>query len=168
MISDELWKYLRYLKRSDFNYPDDLNFSIVQAVDRFIELYILVKPEFLSDFRPNDLDSQHSRGLALDMTWPGLDPVDIWNKARSARLFTGLGIYVNPAGFVSFHFDRRIDRTVEDPALWGQLIDPETDPRREKYVAAGVVIDVIKKKEILTAGLVLGLLYWLSRQNQKT
>lgn len=166
MISVEQWSRLHWLKRNNFNRPDYLDWSIVHAVDEFIADNIGIVPVILSDYRPNDLDSQHSRGLAVDMYWPELDPLEVWEKARASKLFSGLGIYLNKAGVVSFHFDTRVDRTVENPALWGRFIEQSDNPITKGYVGADLVLDALKKKEWL--GLtVLGIaIYLMSRRNK--
>lgn len=153
MITDDQWKSLVYLQPSDFKNPDGLDFSIVQALDNFIHT-VGSRPIFLSDWRPYDPENPNSRhyyGDAIDTTWPGRDPLQIRQQAIDSRLFSGVGIYYNDAGVASFHFDTRPNRTKEDPALWGGLITHPYSPqvgdhvRKTDYTTAQAVVDVIKK-----------------------
>lgn len=154
MITQSQWNSLNYFRPDDFDYPDLLDFSVVQAHDRLVNR-VGSKPDVISDWRefdPENPNSQHNKGKALDTVWQ-VDPLTVWQKARDSRLFTGLGIYLNDRDAVSFHFDTRIERTPENPALWGDLIahvhDPntETTQRLDRYVSAGTVLAMLKKKE---------------------
>jgi hypothetical protein len=167
------WKTLLYLKPADFHFPDRLQSSVVVALDRFIG-QIGSRPVILSDYRPDDYHpaGQHGQGLAIDTTWPGHEPLDIWSKAVSCRLFSGLGIYVNEVGAVSFHFDNRLDRLVNDPALWGAVITHPLDRysgqhlQLNEYTTADVIVDIIKKKGVVLITFLIGflLLYYLTKR----
>jgi len=170
MILSKQWASLLFLEPSFFQYPYEMDFSIVSALDRFIEL-VGSMPLNLSDYRPGD-PRQHGLGRAIDTTWPNRDPLEIWNLARQSHLFSGLGIYLNDRDVVSFHFDTRADRTPDDPALWGDFITHSFDEstnssvRQDEYTIAASVIDVIKKKsltEFLVAASLMFGLYLLSR-----
>lgn len=154
MLTVSEWESMLHLFPTDFEHPEHMQFAIVKALDDFIGI-IKSKPTILSDYRepkPYEDESQHHYGLAVDLTWPHLDPVEVWNTARAARLFTGLGIYKNEQDAVSFHFDRRRDRTVDDPALWsGDIIhpyDPDLGAHIKVITYHGVpfVLDYLKKK----------------------
>lgn len=137
------WSRIINLRRSALSRPDGMQHTIVEALDQFIRI-IGSQPQILSDYRPNDLDSQHSKGLAIDAYWPGKDSLSIWNAARASQLFSGLGIYLNEHNVVSFHFDRRTDRTTTKPALWGDFITHDaTGSRKDNYTTAEAVLNVI-------------------------
>jgi len=172
MISSEQWKEFLTLTPSDFNYPNQMRFDIVSALDRFIGI-VGAKPIFLSDYRPGD-PRQHGKGAAVDVTWPDRDPLEIWNLALESRLFNGLGIYLNERDVVSFHFDTRSDRTPDNPALWGDFIiypydeTAGTHVRRDEYTTAQAIIDVLEKKKgipVLVAAVLAFALYLWSRNN---
>jgi hypothetical protein len=164
------WKIPLYLKPADFKYPDQLQANIVIALDRFAG-QVGSRPVILSDYRLGDT-GEHGRGLAIDTTWPGHEPLEIWDKANAVQLFSGLGIYVNEVGAVSFHFDKRTDRSVSAPATWGAVVthpldaDTGSHVQLNEYTAAQVIIDIIKKKGL---GLILLLtlsllLYYLTKR----
>jgi len=172
MISREQWNTFLALTPSDFDYPDQMRFDTVSALDRFIGI-VGAKPAMLSDYRPGD-PRQHGKGAAVDVTWPDLDPLEIWNLALESHLFNGLGIYLNDRDVVSFHFDTRSDRTPDNPALWGDFITYPYDEtanghvRRDEYTTAQAVVSLLKKKEgipvLVVAALAFGLYLW-SRGN---
>jgi hypothetical protein len=160
MVTKQQWDSLVVVKKTDFRYPESMAWPIVQNIDRLAQR-LESKPMIISDYRPNDL-KQHGIGTAVDTVWPGLDPLTVWNEARAMKLFTGLGVYLNQLNAVSFHFDNRLDRTVNNPALWGDFISTVYDPdlgqhvRKDEYTGVDVVIDMIKKKLPGTAlGLIL-------------
>jgi len=125
-------------------------------------------PVILDDYRPGD-PRQHGQGTAIDTTWPGADPVGLYNLAVGSRLFNGIGIYLNEKEQVSFHFDTRADRTPDNPALWGDFItypynpDTKTHVRRDEYTSAQMVIDVLKKKTTIAIVAVAALAFALYR-----
>ena len=148
------WNSLKMLDRRAFNYPDSMHDSILTSLDLF-SLQIDSVPLMLDDYRPGD-PRQHGLGRAVDVTYPDRDSLFVWNAALDSQLFSGLGIYLNEAGAVSFHFDTRVDRTGENPARWGSFIEAQVN----NYVGAGLVIDAIKKKGWLVLPLI-GLVIWL-------
>ena len=168
MITAAQWKSLLWLKPTDFRHPDKLQWSIVRALDAFI-FQVGSKPKVISDWRPFDsaakTTQQHPKGYAIDTDWGFEDPVIIWEKMRSSRLFSGMGVYRNQLGVVTFHTDTRVERTVQDPALWGVFITYPYNPatgtvvRHDQFVAADAVIDVLKKKGTIVALMVGTLLF---------
>jgi len=151
MITPAEWASLLYLKPSDFKRPDGLSFDIVVALDHFIGI-IGNRPVILSDYRPGDAKT-HGAGLAVDTTWPGVDPLMVHQKAMNFEGFTGVGIYLNELGVTSFRFDaRKQTRRDIGPDRWGAIISHPLDDqsgvhvRRTEYVAADVVLDILKKK----------------------
>lgn len=151
MLTATQWQALIFLRPSDFKNPDGLDYSIVSALDRFTGR-IGARPLVLSDYRAGD-PGQHGQGRAIDVVWPELDPLEIHQAAMTSGLFTGIGLYVNEAGAVSFHLDTRTD-TLRDgaPDRWGGVITHPLNAltgeheRRTEYVAADIVIDILKKK----------------------
>lgn len=149
MLTSEQWNSLLYLKPSDFQHPDGMQFSVVSALDQFIGR-IGVKPQLLSDYRAGDL-RQHGKGLAVDTYWPGQDPAAINQAAINSQLFSGIGVYVNEGGVASHHFDTRLERSLSNPATWGGIIthplNPDTNQVQEaiNYVGMADVLDLIKK-----------------------
>ena len=129
MLSDREWQDLKVYKRSDFSFPGSLQRSVVTGLDTF-SVSTGKKAVILSDWRPfnsNKPGSQHPKGTAVDVVFPGTDSLDMLDKIKAARLFSGIGIYLNEKGGVSFHLDTRTDRRVTDPATWGCLISPTLD-----------------------------------------
>lgn len=163
MISDLQWRTLLNLKKSDFLFPDNLIFDVVQRLDRLIT-ELGSRPRILSDYRPpNTVKSQHPNGWAIDTSW-AIDPARVY--AAADRMFAdgGVGVYINEVGGVSFHFDTRGKR-----ARWGGLITRPVDPdtgrtvKRIDYVGLEQVWQEIKKKAI-PASIALGifaLILWL-------
>ena len=148
MLTDSQWNSLLHLHPGDFQHPDGLQFSIVSALDRFIG-QIGAKPEILSDYRAGD-PRQHGKGLAIDTAWPGQNPLELNQAALDSHLFSGVGIYVNPAGVASHHFDTRVERSVDAPARWGGIIEHPTQANGSvgttiDYTTMQAVIDQIKK-----------------------
>lgn len=152
MITPLEWAKLSFLKRADFQSPDQLQLSIVKALDTFIG-QLKVKPDILSDYRPwtaSNPNSQHSRGLAIDTAFGALNPLDVLAAAESSKLFDGIGIYRNEKGAVSFHFDKRGTQ-----ARWGGVITHPVDADTGKvskqidYVSLKAVVDLIKKKSAI-------------------
>ena len=164
MISIGAWLSLKWLKQTDFTYPDQLDWSVVWAYEQLCEK-LGCKPQFLSDFRYDDA-KQHGNGRAIDSYWPDLDPLLVWNTALGLRVFSGLGTYVNEEGVVSFHFDTRVTRTVANPATWGGFITHPVNletgrlGKDIRYTAAGNVLAVIGKATGAGAILAVGLLVY--------
>ena len=48
---------------------------------------------------------------------------DFYLLARSLNVFSGLGVYPDWRPYAGMHLDTRIDRTPENPALWGAYRD---------------------------------------------
>lgn len=177
MISQAQWNSLLWLKPTHFKNSDKLTWPVVRNLDAVISK-IGSRPVILSDWRPYETErggiQQHFEGTAIDHVWPGQDPLFVWQVLRDSNLFTGLGIYINEVGAVSFHTDNRTGRTVTNPALWGNFIEYPFDPaqgknvRKDNYVGAELVIDAIKKKGT-TVGLILAgtLIYLLSSRSKK-
>lgn len=172
------WSSLLYLKPSDFRYPKEIDASVAIALDRFVHI-VGRKPIIIDDWRAPGTKSegeQHQLGRAIDTTWPGIEPTVLWQAAHDAKLFNGLGVYVNEQGVASFHFDTRIgdkalghwvDRTPQNPATWGGIISHPYDPntgrhvKKTEYVGASSVIDLLKKKVPLALmGLLLLFAVW--------
>ena len=149
------WLGLAHYFREDFTYPDRLDHSIVAALDRFTAL-VGQKALILSDWRPYDEknpNSRHAFGDALDVVFPGIDPLKVLPLAQSSGLFDGIGIYLNERNAVSFHFDKR-----GHSASWGAFIKPAVDPVTGKAIRENVYVtmaDVVEKIETL-AGRVYG------------
>lgn len=167
MISVGQWNSLLYVSRSDFKCPDRLAFDVVQGVDKLIGR-LNSQPVFLSDWRPYDQNSpksQHYEGNAIDTTWPGVDSDLVLKSAEDLNIFGGIGIYVNEAGQVSFHFDTRPMKASGEPARWGGIItypyDMTTEDRikRTEYVGMNIVVEMIKKKELLIPLVLIGSSY---------
>lgn len=177
MISSTQWGSLLHLKPADFHYPDNMDFSIVQALDQFIT-FVGSRPQILDDFRfdigGGNPNSQHLKGKAIDTTWPGRSPADINAQAIASRLFSGIGVYVNDAGVASHHFDTRTSATPANPAVWGGVITHPLDTntgehlKRTEYTTMDKVLDMIKKKwYISTPALIVSvvILYLLIRRH---
>lgn len=152
MITPLEWAALSFLKKTDFQSPDQLQLSIVNALDTFIG-QLKLKPDILSDYRPwtaSNPNSQHSRGLAIDVAFGALNPLDTLAAAEKSGLFDGIGIYRNEKGAISFHFDKRGSK-----ARWGGIITHPLDPdtgqtsKQIEYVSLQAVIDLIKKKSAI-------------------
>jgi hypothetical protein len=167
-LTSEQWKSLLYFRPSDFKKPEGLRFSIVSALNRFVG-QIGSRPVILSDYRPGD-PKTHGQGMAIDTSWPGVDPLVVHKKAMANPEFGGVGVYVNELGAASFHFDTR-QTTIRDygPDRWGGIITHPLDAatgehvRRTEYVGANIVLDILKKKGVLPiiALSVLGLIVYL-------
>lgn len=156
------WQFIKNITPSDFNYPEALEFSIVQALDKFIDI-IGSKPMVLSDYRPYDPKkptSRHARGKAIDTTWPGADPIVVWDKALESGLFGGLGIYVNPDKAVSFHFDSRDKKADGSVYKWGGIITRPAGQKKIEYTGASVVLKMIPTGGIVVVLLIAGYVIW--------
>lgn len=143
MEADKLLNY----QPNDFLHPDKLTPGILQALDRFAEI-VGQKGTILSDWRPYDPEnpnSRHNFGDAIDITYPGADPLEVLRLAQDSGLFDGIGIYLNENKATSFHFDKR-----GHAARWGALITPAVDPdtgqtfRKYEYTTLDRVVDRVK------------------------
>lgn len=163
-MNSSQWQTIKNFTPGDFNHPDKIELSIVSALDKFTTL-IGVKPDVLSDVR--DLDparpgSQHPKGTAVDVYFPGLDSMRVLDDAEQSGLFDGIGLYVNERGVISFHFDTRGER-----ARWGALITPGTSQsgapvRNYEYTTLDRVIEFVKKKPEVIAGAGIAVLLFLA------
>lgn len=172
MISPEQWSSLAFLTPADFDYPRKLAWEVVSNLDTAASL-VGVKPVVLSDYRPDGrVTSRHFHGDAVDTTWPGQNPLHVWNVLKGMKRFTGLGVYVNEKGVASFHTDQRPGRSTDNPAMWGGNITrgPEYEGgpvvRRTDYVSAAAILDIIKKKApvaLMAAAGIFLLWWWFSR-----
>lgn len=164
-MAQAYFETLLHLAPSDFQYPERLVPDVVIKLDQVCTL-LGRRPVVLSDFRPGD-SGQHGLGRAIDTTWPGLDPMLVWDTLRRVKMFSGLGVYINEKGAASFHTDTRTDRSADAPALWGGLISRPVDPdsgqviRRTEYVAASIVLDMLKKKGLWLTVIIAGAVLWL-------
>lgn len=170
MISVSQWSQLKILKRSDFKGPDKLEWSIVSALDKLL-VSLNSRAVILSDWRdfdPKNPRSQHFKGRAIDFSIPGKNAIELLDKIKSAKLFSGVGIYINEAGGISFHVDTRVEKSVDQPALWGAFITRPGGVRNTAYVAMASVVDFIKKKAPVVAVilLLLGVLWFMRSQGR--
>lgn len=141
------WSTMMYLAPGDFTRPDDLDPSVVWGLDRLASRFG-VKPIVLDDVspRPNNPGSQHPKGTAIDFTFPTIDSVQVMNAIEDMKFFTGYGMYVNEKGAVSFHVDRRSDRTPDNPATWGAWKDRDRGIHHWQYTGLQTIVDQVKKK----------------------
>ena len=164
------WSKIRHYEPSDFNHPEKLDHSVVYGLDR-LAFVIGKKAVVLSDWRLKSQfsDSMHPYGRAIDFTYPGLDSTEVLNKIRNQKLFTGIGMYVNAAGVVSFHVDTRTDRNPENPATWGARKGPgETE---WVYTALRSIYNLVKPAAVQAAipaviwMFIMGFgIYWLAKR----
>ena len=153
MISSSQWNSLLNLNSQDFKHPESLKFAIVKSLDKFVSI-VGIRPVILSDYRQDD-PKQHGQGNAIDVVFPGGDSTTIYEQALDSSLFGGVGVYLNDAGHVSYHFDSRLLKPDGTPAKWGGLVThpydalEETHVKRIEYFGADLVLDMIKKKAFL-------------------
>jgi len=170
MLASE-WLQLTHFSPANVPDPDKIQFSILKALDDFVTK-IGSRPVFLDVWRSpaSDKPKWHSQGIAVDVTFPERDPLEILRLAESSGLFDGIGIYRNEAGAVSFHFDKRGYR-----ARWGAEITHAVNPDTGKvvqnnaYTTLDRIVDLIsKKKVVLTSGglvlILIGLLFLLKKR----
>lgn len=157
------WSVVRYYSESDFSYPDKLDHKIVSALDSLVDI-LGNKPEVIDDWRDTK-EGWHPTGLALDIIVHGLDSLEVLDKIRGSKLFTGFGLYTNENNVQSFHVDRRTDRDFNDPATWGGWKDRTKGVEVWQYVGLQDLIEVVKKNKsgslLLAAGLTGLALWWL-------
>jgi hypothetical protein len=150
-----------------------MEWSVVKALDDFA-VKIGRRPVVLSDFRPfdpADPNSQHALGRAIDVAFPGADSLLILDLLASARLFSGFGLYTNPSNAQSFHVDTRVNRSVDSPARWGDVIEYVNGKRVDNYTTLDRVVDLVKKNSLTLASVVVtfGLVWWLlSRRRRRS
>lgn len=136
------WSRIKFYEPSDFKHPEKLEHSVVWGLDR-LAFALGKKAIILSDYRLTSkfADSMHLHGRAIDFTYPDLDSMEVLNTIRNTALFSGVAMYVNAAGIVSFHVDTRTDRSPESPATWGAQKGPnETE---WVYTTLRSIIDVV-------------------------
>lgn len=145
-----------------FEYPVQIHEDTLRAFNEFVGILANADIRVLSDYRPGD-PRQHGQGRAIDFEVPNIEPLYVWELLRKARLFSGRGIYLSDKNAVSFHVDTRTDRTVDDPAIWGDVIthgvDPETglEVRTDHYTTSFEVEGLLRHMKDWN-GLMLGLL----------
>jgi hypothetical protein len=161
-MTETQWLNILWYRPSDFNYPAQLDDSVVAALDQLTQV-LRVKGRILSDWRPVSADrpgSQHPLGRAIDVAWPSLDPLKVLDVIKSARLFSGYGLYRNEKGVCSFHVDTRTNRSVDNPATWGAFISAAGTERSYEYTGLQTVVDFVKSHAAI--GIVaLGVAGWL-------
>lgn len=156
------WDLLRYYSAADFNHPEKLDHKVVNGLDLLADR-LHVKPVPIDDFRVSSKNptSQHLLGRAIDFVVPGVDSLTVFREIRALKRFSGYGIYTNEKGAQSFHVDVRVDRTPEDPAVWGAWKDRKAGITSWQYTSAGFIIDLLKKTPgTLLAVLVAGFAAW--------
>lgn len=172
MIDSSQWRLLRYYQPRDFRYPDKLTFSVVHALD-LLTARVGLKGHVLSDWRPVSSErskSQHPLGRAIDVTWPGLDPLTILELIRTSGLFSGFGLYRNEKGAHSFHLDTRTSRDPKTPATWGALIYRQPDlktgvpTRVTEYTSLDRIVRFVSTKAKIGLGIgalvAVGFILW--------
>ena len=119
---------------------------------RYIDLLAMLlntRPTILSDYRKGD-KKQHGKGLAVDVYWPDLDPLAVLEYVKKLNLFGGIGIYLNPAGVVSFHYDIRDHKYDGNIATWYGRITYPKGQKRIEYLAMNIGVQELmyyKNKE---------------------
>lgn len=154
MLTAQQWMQIKNFTPADIPDSDKMQFSIVQALDRFTDR-LGVKPVFLDTWRPAQAGAPvwHNSGIAVDVAYYSVNPLGVLQEAESSGLFDGIGIYRNEAGAVSFHFDKRGYR-----ARWGaeitHVIDPDTNKTVQKnaYTTLENIVALIGKKKVLLTG----------------
>lgn len=154
MLSAQEWQSLKHFSPANVPESDKLQFSILKALDDFTERFG-VAPLFLDTWRPYKAGSPvwHNSGIAVDVSYPNRDPLQVLQAAESSGLFDGIGIYRNEAGAVSFHFDKRGYR-----ARWGAEITHEPDPstglsvQKNAYTTLENIVALLTKKKVLLTG----------------
>lgn len=155
MLTAQQWQSLKHFSPANVPDSDKLEFSILKALDDFTSR-LGTFPQFIDTWRPFKSGSPvwHNSGIAVDVAYPGMDPLQVLQAAESSGLFDGVGIYRNEAGAVSFHFDKRGYR-----ARWGAEITHSVDPDTGRSVQSNayttlenIVALLTKKKVLLTGG----------------
>lgn len=172
MIDSSQWSLLSYYRPGDFRHPDKLHFSLVYHLDALTKM-LGVKAQILSDWRPVEperSESQHPLGRAVDVVWPGVDPLKVLKVVRSSLLFSGYGLYRNEKGAHSFHLDTRTSRDPKAPATWGALIYRQPDPstgvesRITEYTSLDHIVQFVSAKAKTGWGIgvlvIAGLVAW--------
>jgi hypothetical protein len=120
-FESDVWDRLDFYDRTDFSFPDKLKHDVLLGLDRLAER--IGRAVILSDYREKSdvVESQHRLGRAIDFTYPARDPGYVLEAIRDTKAFSGIGMYLNSKGAVSFHVDTRTDRPPDNPAIWGAL-----------------------------------------------
>jgi len=169
MLTSQQWLQLRHFTPANVPDSDKLEFSILKALDNFTD-QIGAPPVFIDTWRPlvSGKPEWHSKGIAVDVAYPGRDPLEILDLAERSGLFDGLGIYRNEAGAVSFHFDKRGYK-----ARWGAEITHSVDPdtgrsvQNNSYTTLEQIVALLgKKKVLLTGGALVAILIVLLLLNK--
>lgn len=159
------WSRIQFYEPSDFKHPEKLEHSVVYGLDR-LAFVLGKKAIILSDWRIKSQfpDSMHLVGRAIDFTYPDIDSEKVLDIIRNQKLFSGIGMYVNAAGVVSFHVDTRTDRSPEDPATWGAQKGPnETE---WVYTTLRSIYDIVRPVAMPVGWLVVMLvgIYFYTRK----
>lgn len=161
------WSQVRWYRPSDFRYPDKLDPLVIYKLDRMSSI-LGEKATILDDFRyqSTNPNSQHLLGRAIDFTYIEQPVENVLDSMRAAE-FTGIGLYVNAAGVVSYHGDTRTDRSPENPATWGGQKFTD-DQAVWSYTGLQSILDEIKAGALpLIWSLILLLgAWWLARHSR--
>ena len=132
--------------RDLLKHPDKVDDRAIRYMDALI--YVLQsEPVVLSDFRDGD-PKTHGRGLAIDTTWPDIDPIQVLRVSLNLNLWGGVGIYLNEVGYVSLHHDIRDHKPDGSIATWGCLITPDGAGRKYDYTTMDRVTAMIRSGQV--------------------
>lgn len=163
-FGSSVWSRLGCYDRADFSFPDRLKDDVLLGLDKLADR--IGKAVILSDYREKSdvVESQHRLGRAIDFTYPGRDPGSVLEAIRDTKAFSGIGMYLNSKGAVSFHVDTRINRTPENPAIWGAIkAAPGQAGPGWSYMALDTVREVLRDGGgIKTLALLAGVLISMS------
>jgi len=154
MLSSSQWLELKHFTPANVPDPEKMQFPILKALDQFTDL-IGAAPVFLDTWRPPvaGAPAWHSQGIAVDVAYPGRDPLEVLKLAESSGFFDGIGLYRNEKGAASFHFDTRGYR-----ARWGAEITHPVDPdtgrtvQKNSYTTLEKIVALFGKKKVLLTG----------------
>lgn len=147
MINPVNWSQIKNYSQKDFNFPMELDRSVVEALDGLATI-LPIKPIPIDDVRHTKTGSQHELGRAVDFTVPGMDSLKVLQAMRESQLFSGIGFYTNENNVQSFHGDTRLDRSVANPAIWGAWKDRTRGITDWVYTGIDEIINLVKKKGI--------------------
>ena len=126
-------------------YEDKVNVRLIRYIE-MLTILLETTPIILSDYRKGD-KKQHGKGNAADTFWPGLDPLVVLNDVKKFNIFGGIGIYCNPKGVWSFHFDIRDHKSDGSIATWYGRITYPNGKKHIEYLAIQKGIDRINNEE---------------------
>jgi len=151
------WASIKVFTRYDFQWPDRLDHSVVKRLDT-LDIYLPVKPQIISDYRPPEpgSTSQHHLGRAIDFIVPGVDSLEVLAAIEKCGLFSGYGMYTNEKGVESFHVDTRTTRTTHNPATWGAWKDASAGVTSWQYVDLANIVAKISKGAGFVVLLIVG------------